>query len=195
VTAPLQPKFLEALEAVRDAFSQIDVPWSVIGGLAVIAHGVPRYTADIDVTLLAGEIEEGKLLEVLTEHRIEARIEDAVAFARENNVLLLEHSPSGVPLDLSLAWLPFEEEAIRESRLVDFAGVEVPIPRPEDLLLYKLIAFRPGDLEDAERLFLLHRADINRARIRTLLEEVCSALEDSQRLEVFDRWSRSIPVG
>jgi hypothetical protein len=163
----------------------------VIGGLAVIAHGVPRYTADIDATLLAGEIDLEKLFEILEEHGIEARINDARSFAIENSVLLLEHRPSGVPIDLSLAWLPFEDEAIRASQLVDYSGVEIPIPRPEDVLLYKLIAFRPGDLEDAERLFLLHRDGIDHDRIRALLEEVCVALEDSTRLETFDRWSKT----
>ena len=76
-------------------------------------------------------------------------------FARERQILLLRHEPSGVDLDVSLAWLPFEVEAIRRSEPREFAGVTVPIPRADDLVIYKLVAGRPRDHEDVERLLLL----------------------------------------
>jgi hypothetical protein len=187
VTAPERPRFLDALEAVRAALDETGIPWTFIGGVAVIASGVPRQTADIDVTLLAGSITVAELIRRLGAHDLAPRIEDAELFAHENQVLLLEHSSSGVPVDLSLAWLPFEEEAIRASRLLDYAGVRIPIPRPEDIIVYKLIASRAHDLKDAERLYLLHRKTIDITRVRTVIAEVCLALEDQSRLEALDR--------
>jgi hypothetical protein len=187
VTAPERPRFLDALEAVRAALDETGIPWTFIGGVAVIASGVPRQTADIDVTLLAGSITVAELIRRLGAHDLAPRIEDAELFAHENQVLLLEHSSSGVPVDLSLAWLPFEEEAIRASRLLDYAGVRIPIPRPEDIVVYKLIASRAHDLKDAERLYLLHRKTIDITRVRTVIAEVCLALEDQSRLEALDR--------
>jgi hypothetical protein len=48
-------------------------------------------------------------------------------FARENQILLLRHVPSGTDIDLSLAWLPFELEALGRAELLQLRGVEVPM--------------------------------------------------------------------
>lgn len=45
--------FLDAPRALRDGLEALGVPWMIIGGVAVIAHGVPRYTADVDATVSA----------------------------------------------------------------------------------------------------------------------------------------------
>jgi len=38
----------ETLGALDRALSSVGAPWMVIGGIAVIAQGVPRHTADVD---------------------------------------------------------------------------------------------------------------------------------------------------
>ena len=63
-------------------------------------------------------------------HRIAPRIAGAVTFARDRQVMLLRHEPSGVDLDVSLAWLPFELDAIGQSEVIDYAGVPIRIPTP-----------------------------------------------------------------
>ncbi len=51
VTARGEPGFLEALQALTDALGELPAPAMVIGGVAVIARGVPRSTVDIDATV------------------------------------------------------------------------------------------------------------------------------------------------
>ena len=70
-----------------------------------------------------------------------------MAFAHARQVLLTVHEASGTPVDVSLAWLSFEDEALRACRSCDYAGVRIRIPRPEDLLIYKLIASRSDHSE------------------------------------------------
>jgi hypothetical protein len=41
----------DALAALQHALSELDAPWMVIGGIAVIAHGVQRMTTDIDAVI------------------------------------------------------------------------------------------------------------------------------------------------
>jgi hypothetical protein len=106
-------------------------------------------------------------------------------------VLLVQHEPSGVPVDLSLAWLPFEEEAIRCGAEGDYAGVRIRLPRPEDLVIYKLVAARPRDLEDAERLLLLYGGSVDVPRIRRAVREFAEALEDVSRVEALERLLRA----
>jgi len=109
--------------------------------------------------------------------------------------VLLHHARSGVPIDISLAWLPFETEAIQHARETDFAGVRIRVPRPDDLVVYKLVAARPRDVDDAEKLLAIHGRTLDLPRVRRLLEEFCRALEDPSRLETFERLLRTTGLG
>jgi hypothetical protein len=161
-----------------------------IGGVAVIAQGVRRTTTDIDVTLRAEGVDLDALLRRLARHKIHPRIDDAVTFARRSQVLLLEHLPSGVELDVSLAWLAFEHEALAAPVMIDFGGITAPAAKPEDLIIYKLFAARPQDLKDAEALLLMHRAEIDLARVRVVLEHLGEMADEpgiARRLDDIDK--------
>lgn len=187
--------FLDALGALRDGLIEVGAPYVFIGGVAVIARGVPRYTADIDATLWAAATTPERILEVVGRHGIVPRLDDAAGFARERDVLLLRHQPSGVSLDLSLAWLPFEEAAIRAGEECDYAGVRIRVARPDDLVIYKLVAVRPRDLEDAEKLLLLHGPGMDISRIRRVVAEFSEALEDRSRLDALERLLQRTGLG
>jgi Nucleotidyltransferase of unknown function (DUF6036) len=195
VTGSGEGRFLDALRAVRDGLEQLDLPWVIIGGVAVIARGVPRFTADIDATVWVGTVDPERILDVLGRQQLAPRIEHAAAFAREHQVLLLRHTPSGVPLDVSLAALPFEQEAIQLGQECDYAGVQIRVARAEDLVVYKLVAARPRDLDDAEKLLSLHGPALDIARIGRLVREFSDALEDSSRVETFERLLRKAGQG
>lgn len=182
MSATPEPRFLSALRASRDALDELGSPSMFIGGVAVIAHGVARHTVDIDATVLAKQVSPERLVAVGQPHQLVPRTQDAISFAREHQVLLLRHAASEIPIDVSLAWLPFEEEALAACQTVDFGGVSIRVPRPDDLLLYKLVASRPRDIEDAETLLLLHGKSIDLPRITEVLRQFCEALEDDERL-------------
>lgn len=175
------PAFGEALAALSRAMNRLDRPWMIIGGLAVIAHGAPRSTLDADATVAGNGLPVEDLLAALQAEGFTTRVPDASDLARRAHVLLVRHEPSGIPADISLAWLPFEEEALAHATDREFAGVVLPFVQPEDLLVYKLVAARVRDLEDAERLLLLHGSEIDLARVGRLIDAFCEVLEDDSR--------------
>ena len=136
-----------ALRDLASSLTKTGAAWMVIGGIAVIARGVRRFTADIDVAVRGDAIEIDALLPILAKKRIHPRIEDAAAFARENLVLLLRHEPSGVDFDVSFAWTEFEHEAIEAATVGTFGTVKAPMARPEDLVVFKAIAGRGKDMD------------------------------------------------
>lgn len=73
----------------------------------------------------------------LATHEMTPRIDDAVAFAYARQVLLLRYDPTGTPLEVSRAWLPFEMEAIARDTEVDFGGVRIRVATAEDLIVFK----------------------------------------------------------
>jgi hypothetical protein len=159
----------------------------LIGGLAVIARGVPRDTDDIDATVWAPELDLGQLLAVLQEEDIRGRIGDVEAFARRNQVLLLEHEPTRTPLEISLAWLPFEREAMARAEILILGDARLPVAVAEDLVVYKVVAWRDRDRADVERLLVAHRSSINLKRVRDLVRQFAEALGELQRIEEPER--------
>lgn len=176
-----------ALRALSNALDALDAPSMIIGGIAVIAAGVPRQTIDIDATILGRDVDLDDVLRVLEQHDIISRIPDAREFARDRQVLLLVHQPSGVTIEVSFAWLPFEEEALALAQHVTLDGLSVRIARPEDLIVYKAAAWRDRDRSDIERLLVLHGDEIDLARIRRLITEIGEALDDPLRIIEFER--------
>ena len=171
--------------ALRDVARVFDANPSgmVIGGIAVIARGVPRTTRDIDLTF-AGATGIATLLDQLAVAGITPRIPDAEAFAAESQVLLMRHAASGVEVDVSCAWLSFELEAIAAARRESIAGVSLPIAQPEDLVIYKAIAWRPQDQQDVERLLVLHGDRMDLDRVRRRVRELGEALEVDRLAEL-----------
>ena len=131
-----------ALRDLASALTATGARWMVIGGIAVIARGARRFTADIDAAVRGDEVDVDTLLAVFAKKRIAPRIEHAARFARENLVLLLRHLPSGVEFDVSLAWTEFEHEAIAAATVAAFGPVKAPMARPEDLVVFKAICTR-----------------------------------------------------
>lgn len=186
MTEPADQAILEALAALAASLRDLHAPGMIIGGIAVIARGVPRLTVDVDATIWAEKVDLSELVEVLAKHQIAPRIQDALEFARQRQVLLLRHEPTGAPIDLSLAWLPFEQEALENATLLQFAGIEIPVATAEDLVIYKALAWRDQDRSDIERLLVLHGKDINLSRVKSMVESFAEILEDPSRKRDFD---------
>ena len=88
-----------------------------IGGLAVQHWGEPRFTRDVDLTLLTGFGKEEDYIDPLLE-TFAPRMEGCRDFALQNRVLLLKSS-EGIGIDIALGALPFEEHAVNRSQLIE----------------------------------------------------------------------------
>lgn len=119
-----------------------------IGGLALQRWGEPRFTRDVDLSLLCPYGGEDALAGLLL-GAFKPRIPDARTFAVENRVLLLE-SEDGVPLDIALAAIPFEERCIARASEFDFGGALLRTCGAEDLIVMKAFAGRDRDWADIE---------------------------------------------
>ena len=167
----------QALAAFVSALEGSSIPWMVIGGIAIIARGVRRMTADIDAVVQGDRTDVPSLLRILAKKRIVPRIDDAEAFVRESMVLLLRHDPTGVELDVSFAWTAFEHDAIEASTDATYGSVVAPMARAEDLVVFKAMAARPVDIEDASALLLMHK-DIDLVRVRRRLGELAAMADE-----------------
>jgi hypothetical protein len=124
------------------------ISYMVIGGQAVLVHGEPRLTRDIDVTVGCDARELSRILSVIKAAGLQPSIAGIEEFVRRTNVLPLADETTAIRVDLIFSFTPYETEAIRRSITVPFADTLVHFAAVEDLIIHKLVAGRPRDIED-----------------------------------------------
>ncbi|MCG6950072.1 MAG: nucleotidyltransferase [Acidobacteria bacterium] len=165
--------FAEILANLADNLNRKNLGYMVIGGQAVLVHGEPRLTKDIDVTVAAGLEKLDLLVEVAEASGLEPLV-DPEEFTTRTMVLPCLHKPSGVRVDFILSFSPYEREAIDRAAEIEVAGSKVRFASAEDLIVHKVLAGRPRDLEDV-RSVLLKNPKLD----QRLVSEVLSDLQES----------------
>jgi len=159
----------------------------IIGGIALLRWGEPRFTRDVDVTLLCGFGKEDAVIAPLLASGYRGRISDAAEFARRNRVLLLE-SPEDIPIDIALAALPFEELVVERSSRFEFeAGCSLRTCSAEDLIILKLFAFRARDVLDVETVAIRQRGRLDWTYIETHLGPLAELKDQPEIMRSVDR--------
>jgi hypothetical protein len=182
------PALLDALRGLQEVLSREGLRWYVFGAQAVVLYGQPRLTADLDVTLEATLEQAVPLLVSLREYGFESRAPDAEGLLRRARVLALVHRPSGFAIDIVVAGPGLEEEFLSNRRLVAVGGdLEVPVISPEDLVVTKILAGRPKDLEDVRGILREQGASLDLERSRRFLRALEDALGRADLVSTLDR--------
>lgn len=180
--------FADLLTRIGAALAAESIPYMVIGGQAVLVHGEPRLTRDIDITVGVGPDDIDRLIAVTSTLGLTMLPDDAAAFARETMVLPAIDEASGIRVDLILSLSAYEAQAIERAEPTRLEGGSVQVATAEDLVIHKIIAGRPRDLEDV-RTVLLKKPGLDRGYVRRWLEEFDAAVEsdtEESRVGRFD---------
>lgn len=155
-----------SLDAIFRALSDAHVNYLLVGGLAVVAHGYVRTTADIDLVigLVKENIIRGLNALVSIGYRMAVPVtpeqfadpHNREAWRRDKGMLVLkmrsdEHRRT--PIDI-FVYEPFDlnEELLRAKVVKWSDSLSVPVVSLERLLLMKQEAGRPQDLADIAEL-------------------------------------------
>ena len=147
--SPQPPDFSAFLGALAEALRERDLPFMLIGGQAVLLHGQPRLTEDIDITWGVDPSHLGTVRDVCSRLELDPIPEDIEGFVAETFVLPALHQASGIRVDFIFSTTAYEREAIARAEHHELAGVPVPFATAEDLIIHKLFAGRARDWEDA----------------------------------------------
>ncbi len=162
---------------LRALLDRIGWPSMVIGGLAVAARGTPRMTADADVTVAVPDGAEPKLVERCGAAGFQPLAGEPVEFVRTHRVLPVA-AADGMRVDLVVAGSPYETEAIGRATDVRVGEVVLRVMAAEDLVIHKIVAGRPRDLEDARSVVRRAGAALDVRLVRSVVEPLAEAIAD-----------------
>ncbi len=145
VNEPLRKTLIDAVSFLQ----QHQMPYAVIGGIAVSLRGEPRVTADVDLVIAADIGGAVQLLDALEQTSFEPLCPGVREVVERAYILPLRHSLSGVRVDIAIGMSGFERQVIVRATPVDFGDFSAAIATAEDLLIMKVLAGRPQDIQDA----------------------------------------------
>lgn len=181
----------ELLGTLARAFAEAGVRWYVFGAQAVVAYGVPRLTADVDVTVEYSVERVDELTSLLGRHGLVPRVEDVPAFAARTRVVPMEHPATGFPVDVVIAGPGLEEVFLARSRTLELGDLRLPFISPEDLLVSKVLAGRDKDREDV-RGILRSGESLDLSVVRETLHLLDEALDRDDLVAAFDETVRAV---
>lgn len=185
---PSLPPPAELLRALSTALTELGVGWYVFGAQAVLHWGRPRFTEDVDVTVHLGSVDTSSLLACLERRGFNLREEGTAAFIAETRVVPLVFASSGWALDVVLAGQGLEEAFFQRSVSIELApGLAVRLISAEDLVVTKILAGRPKDLDDVDGVLRAQAGTIDSDAIRGTLTMLEDALGVSDLVPLFER--------
>lgn len=184
---PLASDAARLLALVRDVFLRRGDRWFLFGAQAVVAHGFPRTTGDVDVTVVPADGDPRALAVALVSAGLTLRVPDLDDFVERTAVLPFLHEPTGLGLDVVLGASGLERACIDRAVAIDIGDGTVPVIRVEDLMVLKILSGRPKDVEDVRSILSRRRRTLDLSHVRTLLAELEEALGQGDLLPELDR--------
>jgi hypothetical protein len=166
------------LHRTLDVFQRAGVECAVMGGFALRHWALPRPTYDVDFAVAVEGEELVRLLRSFDEagfsvaNHFLSGYADTLAGMKKLGVGLFD-SGSVWNVDIFLATTPFVRSAFDRRVRTEAEGRKMSIVSVEDLLLFKLLAYRKKDQVDVEDLLL-----------------VCGALD----LPYLRKWARHLDI-
>jgi hypothetical protein len=157
-----------------------------IGGIAVQRWGNPRFTADVDLTLIAGYGREETFIDALLTE-LSPRRPDARGFAIQHRVLLAK-TLAGIDVDVALGALPFEERSVERASdwRLDDAGA-IATCAAEDLIVYKAFAGRDRDWDDVRGVLTRQHGRLDWSIVSSELPPLLELKEEPESLTKLER--------
>ena len=143
----------EEFRAVVTALKVRDIDYAVCGGLAMAVHGLARATVDIDLLILADDLEAVRAAAKKLNYTIDAIPMTFAAGAIEIRRVSKIDAETGIVLSLDLLLVTPQISEVWTSRsTVEWEGGQLKVVSPQGLIALKMLRGSGQDLDDIKRL-------------------------------------------
>lgn len=158
----------DVLRATEDVLRSNGVDHVFVGGVTVLAFGVPRTTSDVDVI---ATIEAKKIPAIIDGFRASgffASTQDLHDALVEGGHVTIQDTRSTYRIDLVPALTESHRETLRTKRKVRWRGRQLPFAAPEHTIVMKLRWGSEQDLEDVLGIYVRQRTKLDLRAMRAL---------------------------
>jgi hypothetical protein len=167
---------------LADVFQAEGLEYAIGGAVALTYHAAPRDTIDVDVTVFFDVPDLPRIVDVL--HRAGCSVDEEDARRRLGREECIRASCHGIRVDLFVPDIDLYASACNRRMTVLLEGRPVRIWSAEDLILFKLLFFRPKDRLDIERVVLFQAERLDQAYVRQWLIRMVG--EEDERTRFWD---------
>ena len=174
--------FEQLLASLARSLDGARIPYMIIGGQAVLLHGLVRVTDDVDLTLGVDAGQCARVLGALREAGLEPRVPNPEQFVRRAMILPALHPEHRVRVDVTFSFTPYEQQAIEHAVVRQRDGYPVRFATAEDLIIHKLVAGRAQDIQDIEGIVLRRGRQLDLQYLRQWVKQF-AGLEGKAHLQ------------
>jgi hypothetical protein len=154
-----------AVEILGEVFENRGVRYALLGGLATMLRGRPRFTQDVDVLLEVPQLALPGLLDELVDRGFSLDRETVIRQFVEQHMTAFRYGV--VRIDWLKPVLPLYAHALAAATKLPWGDKHaLRVLTPEGLIVTKLVAFRPQDQEDIRTLLAANADEIDADLIR-----------------------------
>ena len=164
----------------------LGIDHAFMGGQAVIQLGEPRFTRDVDALVEADYTRVSQVAAAAKDFGLRPPDGDVEVFVRQKGVLVLYDEKSPMHVDLVFGWTPYEQEALTRKVAIPFDEQRLEFITAEDLILHKMFASRPQDIEDVKGVLLRQRGKLDLGYIRHWLPQLAEVADEPGIVEKFE---------
>lgn len=156
---------IRAVEILGEVFEARGVNYALLGGLATMLRGRPRFTQDVDILLDVPQIALPGLLDELIERGFSLDRDTVIRQFVQEHMTAFRFGV--VRIDWLKPVLPLYVHALAAATSFPWTeGHQLRVLTPEGLVVTKLVSFRPQDQEDIRTLLAANRDEIDLDVIR-----------------------------
>lgn len=183
----------QLIEAVK-LLESLKTDYAVLGGVAVNIYGEPRFTADVDISILLEKDEAGAFIKRARVHGFSPACVNVNAFVNKTGLIPMNFSKHGVKgrCDFIIAENALEKAVFGRSIIRKIGSVKVKFVSPEDLVIHKIVSLRPHDREDVRGILIRQFGKLDIRYIKNWLAKLDKIDKSIKSLTLFKKLLRSI---
>ena len=187
----LASDLIRAVELLADVFAARSIRYALVGGLATLLRGRPRFTQDVDILLDVPQLALPGLLEELARVGFDFDMPTVIREYVHEHMTAFRFGP--VRIDWIKPVLPLYNRALNEATTLTWTEDHpLRVATAEGLILTKIVAFRPQDQVDIETLLIANRDEIDLDVIRQEWAKVAVG-ENARTAWLEDAIARLVP--
>ena len=157
---PIEPTLIEGFIRINKFFQKHKIRYCLIGGIAAGYWGEPRFTHDMDFTVMSRTKGLQEIARLLKKNGFKIVEQGA------DQLQVVQHESFHFVADLIFAATDYQDWVVQRAAVVPIFQVNVPICSAEDLILLKLIANRRQDLVDIENVLKRHASHLDQIYLK-----------------------------